>query len=204
MGKSPVTAILQQHSYICAYPCFFDNKVLLTENRSRAYIQYIKLLVRHYAKYGRALKIAIWPDYTPLYKVEKIANIYLFNNISFIVPIHDLSELEIVDELVENGFRVFAGYASDKKLRDYEINDFLREAKRPLWYLGVSTKKELRELLFYGFDGFDITGYLFGRNEDRKDPKVLKRNLEELLRTISKPQGRQSSILEFFPLNWGV
>jgi len=70
----------------------------------------------------------------------------------------------------------------------------------------VSTKKELRELLFYGFDGFDITGYLFGRNKDRKDPMVLKRNLEELLR-ISKPQGRQTSLYDFLEniaVNWGV
>jgi len=200
MGKSPVTAILQQYNNICAYPCFFDNKVLLTENRNRAYIQYIKLLVRHYAKYGRALKIAIWPDYTPLYKVEKIVNIYLFNNISFIVPIHDLSELEIVDELVENGFRVFAGYASDKKLRKYELDDFKEAVNYDQWYLGVSSKHEVREAVLYNFQGFDITTFLFGRHEDRKDSKKLASNILNFVKEISKVKGIQTTLYDFVKL----
>ncbi|ACR42208.1 hypothetical protein [Saccharolobus islandicus] len=203
IGKSPLADFVNRNfrcESVYAYPKFFDNKVLLLENRDRAYIHYIKLLVKNVSK----VRIALWPDYTSIKKVSKVVNLGLLRGISFIVPIHDLSDLEIVDKLRENGFRAFIGYASDKKFRDYEIEDFLKEAKRPLWYLGVSTKKELKEAIRYGFDGFDITGYLFGRNEDRKDPRALKRNLEELLKTVSKPQGRQSSILEFLSVNWGV
>jgi len=169
-------------------------------------LTYVSIILSKGARNIGKVKIALWPDYTNLSKAEKVVNLGLLKGISFIVPIHSMGDLEIVDELRENNFNVYIGYASDKKFRDYEIDDFLREAKRPLWYLGVSTKKELRELLFYGFDGFDITGYLFGRNEDRKDPMVLKRNLEELLR-ISKPQGTQTSLYDFLEnraVNWGV
>ncbi|ARM76117.1 hypothetical protein [Acidianus manzaensis] len=202
MGKSPISTLLQQYSSICAYPCFFDNKVLLTGDRNRAYIQYIKLLVRHYAKYGKVLKIAIWPDYTSLYKVEKIANIYLFNNIRFIVPIHDLSELSIADELRENCFRVFAGYASDKKLRNYDLADF-KTVNYDLWYLGVSSKHEAREAVLNNFQGFDITTFLFGRHEDRKDSKKLVSNILNFVKEI-KHQGRQTTLSEFVSVNWGV
>ena len=206
IGKSPLANFVNKNfrcENIYAYPRFFDNKVLLLEDRDRAYIRYIKSLIRNLGK----VKIALWPDYTSLNKIEKVANLGLLKDITFIVPIHSLSDLKIVDELKENNFNVYVGYASDKKFRDYEIGDFLREAKRPLWYLGVSTKKELKELLLYNFDGFDITGYLFGTNKDRKDPDALKRNLEELLRIVSRPQGRQSSLYDFLEnkaVNWGV
>jgi hypothetical protein len=206
IGKSPLSEFIKRnfrYENVYAYPEFFDNKVLLLENRDRAYIHYIKLLIRNLRK----VKVALWPDYTNLSKVEKVANLELLKGISFVVPIHSMSDLEIVDELRSNNFTVYTGYASDKKFRDYEIDGFLKEAKRPVWYLGVSTKKELRELLLYNFDGFDITGYLFGRNEDRKDSDILKRKLEELLRTVYKPQGRQTSLYDFVGnrvLNWGI
>lgn len=205
IGKSPLANFVNKnfrYENVYAYPRFFDNKVLLLENRDRAYIRYMKSLIRNLGK----VKIALWPDYTSLSKVGKVVNLGLLKGITFIVPIHSLSDLEIVDELRANNFNVYVGYASDKKFRDYEMNDFLREAKRPIWYLGVSTKKELREVLLYNFDGFDITGYLFGTNENRKDPTVLKRNLEELFRTVFNPS-RQTSLYDFLTnkaVNWGV
>jgi hypothetical protein len=205
IGKSPLANFVNKnfrYENVYAYPRFFDNKVLLLENRDRAYIRYMKSLIRNLGK----VKIALWPDYTSLSKVGKVVNLGLLKGITFIVPVHSLSDLEIVDELRANNFNVYVGYASDKKFRDYEMNDFLREAKRPIWYLGVSTKKELREVLLYNFDGFDITGYLFGTNENRKDPTVLKRNLEELFRTVFNPS-RQTSLYDFLTnkaVNWGV
>ena len=205
IGKSPLANFVSKnfrYENVYAYPRFFDNKVLLLEDRDRAYIRYMKSLIRNLGK----VKIALWPDYTSLSKVEKIANLGLLKGITFIVPVHSLSDLEIVDELRANNFNVYVGYASDKKYKDYEMNDFLRKAKRPIWYLGVSTKKELREVLLYNFDGFDITGYLFGTNENRKDPTVLKRNLEELFRTVFNPS-RQTSLYDFLEnkaVNWGV
>jgi len=205
IGKSPLANFVNKnfrYENVYAYPRFFDNKVLLLEDRDRAYIRYMKSLIRNLGK----VKIALWPDYTSLSKVEKIANLEPLKGITFVVPIHSLSDLEIVDELIANNFNVYVGYASDKKYKDYEMNDFLRKAKRPIWYLGVSTKKELREVLLYNFDGFDITGYLFGTNENRKDPTVLKRNLEELFRIVFNPS-RQTSLYDFLEnkaVNWGV
>jgi hypothetical protein len=205
IGKSPLANFVNKnfrYENVYAYPKFFDNKVLLLEDRDKAYIHYMKSLIRNLGK----VKIALWPDYTSLSKVGKVANLGLLKGITFIVPVHSMGDLEIVDELRANNFNVYVGYASDKKYRDYEMNDFLREAKRPIWYLGVSTKKELRELLLYNFDGFDITGYLFGTNENRKDPTVLKRNLEELFRTVFNPS-RQTSLYDFLTnkaVNLGV
>jgi len=197
MGKSPVAPLLQHYDNICAYPCFFDNKVLLTEDRDRAYIQYIKLLLRHYARYGKALKIAIYPDYTPLHKLEKVANMQIFRNVKFIVPIHELSELEIVDRLVENGYSVYAGYVSDKKLRNYELNDFKKAVKYDRWYLGVSSKREVREALLHCFQGFDITTFLFGSHKDRKDIKNLASNILSFVKEVSAVKGRQTSLYDF-------
>ena len=197
MGRSPVAPLLQHYGNICAYPCFFDNKVLLTEDRDRAYIQYVKLLITHYARYGKALKIAIYPDYTPLYKLEKVANINVLNNITFIVPIHDLSELQIADELTENGFRVFAGYASDKKLRNYELGDFKKAVNYDMWYLGVSSKREVKEALLHNFQGFDITTFLFGSHDDRRDIKKLALNVLNFIKEVSEVKGRQTTLYDF-------
>ncbi|AKA73852.1 hypothetical protein SULI_07970 [Saccharolobus solfataricus] len=199
IGKSPladfVNRSFSKYENVYAYPRFFDNKVLLLENRDRAYIHYIKLLIRNIGK----VKIALWPDYISYRAAAKIVNLDLLHNINFIVPIHDIKDIEIGEELEAQGFRVFYGYASDNKYRNYELIDFLKIVKGEKWYLGISSKRELKEALTFGFQGMDITGFLLAsKNEQRKDPKVLRRNLEDLLRTISKPQGRQSSILEFF------
>ncbi|ACP55402.1 hypothetical protein [Saccharolobus islandicus] len=196
IGKSPLADFINRNfrcESVYAYPKFFDNKVLLLENRDRAYIHYIKLLIRNIGK----VRIALWPDYTNLSRVEKVVNLGLLKGISFIVPIHTLEDIKIAEELYEHDFKVFYGYASDPKYRNYEIIDFIREVKGRKWYLGVSTRKELKEAIRYDFDGFDVTGFLFGRNEDRKDPRALKRNLEELLKTVSKPQGRQLTLFDF-------
>ncbi|WP_016732323.1 hypothetical protein [Saccharolobus islandicus] len=200
IGRSPLADFINRNfrcESVYAYPKFFDNKVLLLENRDRAYIHYIKLLVKNVSK----VRIALWPDYTNLSRVEKVVNLGLLRGISFIVPVHDLSDLEIVDKLRENGFNVYIGYASDRKYRNYELIDFLKAAKGEKWYLGVSTKRELKEALMFGFQGIDVTGFLIAsKNEQRKDPKILRRNLEDLLRTISKPQGRQLTLYDFVKL----
>jgi len=47
--------------------------------------------------------------------------------------------------------------------------------------LGVSTRHELEEALRYDFDGIDITGYVFGRNKDRKNSSLLKERVKELI-----------------------
>jgi hypothetical protein len=206
IGRSPIADFIIKYyneyvgKALYPYPLFYDNKKLLLTS-TNGYIYYLKELV----KLKNIIKVALWPDYISYRAAAKIANLDLLHNINFIVPIHDLKDIEIGEELEAQGFRIFYGYASDKKYRNYELIDFLKIVKGEKWYLGISSKRELNEALTFGFQGMDLTGFLLAsKNEDRKDPKVLKRNLEDLLRTISKPQGRQSSILEFFPLNWGV
>jgi len=139
IGKSPLSEFIKRnfrYENVYAYPEFFDNKVLLLENRDRAYIHYIKLLIRNLRK----VKIALWPDYTSLSKVQKVANLEVLKDISFVVPIHSMSDLQIVDELRSNNFTVYTGY---------------------------------------------------------------KRKLEELFRTVSKPQGRQTSLYDFAGVKLG-
>jgi len=200
IGKSPladfVNRSFSKYENVYAYPRFFDNKVLLLENRDRAYIHYIKLLIRNIGK----VKIALWPDYISYRAAAKIVNLDLLHNINFIVPIHDLKDIEIGEELEAQGFRIFYGYASDKKYRDYSLEEFLGEAKGEKWYLGISTWKELREALRNDFEGGDITGYLLGKHKDRKNPRVLRERLLELLRYTNKPQGRQLTLYDFVKL----
>ena len=203
IGRGPIAYRIRYTSFnnseLLPYPLFYDNKKLLL-TATNGYIYYLKKLV----KLKNIIKVALWPDNTGLGKAARVVNIFLLENITFVVPIHSLDQLEIVDKLKEFNFRVFTGYASDKKYRNYELGDFIRAAKEPIWYLGVSTKTELKEALMFNFQGMDITGFLFGKNEDRKNALKLRRMLTDFLKQVSKPQGRQSSILEFFPLNWGV
>jgi hypothetical protein len=84
IGKSPLANFInksfREYENIYAYPRFFDNKILLLENKDRAYIYYIKFLIRNLGK----VKIALWPDYTNLYKFGKGTNLGLLKVITFI------------------------------------------------------------------------------------------------------------------------
>ncbi|QXJ30326.1 hypothetical protein [Saccharolobus shibatae] len=177
------------------YPLFYDNKKLLLTT-ANGYIYYFKELVR----LRNVVKIALWPDNISLGKAYKVVNISLLGDIAFIVPVHSLDQLEIVEELKAINFRVFTGYASDKRYRNYELREFLRESKGPLWYLGVSTKRELLEAKRHCFSGLDITGYVVGTNEIRKNPEKLNRVIKEML-TYLNAQGRQTRITEFLSVN---
>jgi hypothetical protein len=206
IGRSPIAYRIRYTSFnnseLLPYPLFYDNKKLLL-TATNGYIYYLKELV----KLKNIIKVALWPDNIDLGKAARVVNIFLLENITFVVPIHSLDQLEIVDKLKEFNFRVFTGYASDKKYRNYELGDFIKAAKTKKWYLGVSTKKELRELLLHNFDGFDITGYLFGSHEDRKNPEIVTKKLRKLLQLISKPQGKQLTLFDFLEnrtVNWGV
>ncbi|QXJ27108.1 hypothetical protein J5U23_02890 [Saccharolobus shibatae B12] len=201
IGKSPLANFVIKYcneyigKVLYPYPLFFDDKKLLLSSKT-GYILYLKKLV----KLRNYIKVALWPDYIPYKAAAKIVDLDLLQNIVFVVPVHSLSDIEIGEELQDHGFNIFFGYASDKKYRNYELIDFLKAAKGEKWYLGVSTRKELKETILYNFNGLDVTGFLFGRNEDRKDSRILKKNLEELLRTVSKSQGRQTTLYEFSKL----
>lgn len=198
IGKSPLADFLNKcfnYDNVYAYPRFFDEKKLLLSSKT-GYISYLKKLVRIHPH----VKVALWPDYIPYKTAAKIVNLDLLRNITFVVPVHDLKDIQIGEELEAQGFRVFYGYASDARYRNYEIMEFLEAVDGKKWYLGVSTKRELHEALLFSFDGMDITGYLFGNNEDRKDREKLKTNIVNLIKVINKPQGKQSSLRDFVNL----
>jgi len=185
MGHSPVVKYLQKldrPSNFFIYTEFYDSKKDLLEKRYNNYIRKLWEL-------RTTIKIALYPDY-----VKRILSVP--KNISYIIPIHDLSDVEVADKLREAGFDVWIGFASDKRYRNYEIEDFVK-ANYKKWYLGVSTKHEVREALLYNFQGFDITTFLFGKHEDRKDSKKLASNILNFVKEISKPQGRQLTLYDF-------
>jgi len=197
IGRSPITDFIIKYyneyvgKALYPYPLFLDDKKLLLQGKKARYVQ------RLWAN-KNVTKIALYPDYT--YEILNLPK-----HILYILPIHDLrKDYELYCKSKEK-YNIWPRYASDVKYRNYSLEEFLEEFKgEKLWYLGVSTKTELKEALMFNFQGMDVTGFLFGKNEDRKNALKLRRMLTDFLKQVSKPQGRQSSILEFFPLNWGV
>ena len=185
IGKSPLSYFVWKYmsEYVCnplyPYPLFYDAKRDLLTNKY-AYINYLrKLQLRR-----KEVKIAVYPDYIPPNKVH--VNLSLLKSIEFIVPIHSLEDLAIAAELEALGFSIYYGFASNPHYRSYTLNDFLRAVKGRKWYLGVSTRHELEEALRYDFDGIDITGYVLGRNNIRKDSGRLKRRVKELIMKVKQ------------------
>ena len=183
VGHGPIADFVRREKMeLIAFPEFFDNKRLLLQGRVR---EYVRALLKNY----RQIKYALYPDY--YYK-----ELDLPTSITYVYPVHKLSEADFIKGL-QRKYNIIPGYASDPRFRDYSITDFTETFKGPKWYLGVSTWKEIREALLFGFDYADITGFLLGRFHQIKDRDYLRRRIRELLKLVSKPQGRQSSILEF-------
>ncbi|BAB66397.1 hypothetical protein STK_13380 [Sulfurisphaera tokodaii str. 7] len=182
IGYNPLIKKLQVDGYII-YPRFFDDKKALLIRRD--YKGYLKKLWSNKDK----IQIAIYPD-----NIDRILPIP--RNIRYIVPVHDLSQIEIADKLRENNYNVLLGYASDSRFRNYTIEDFIKHSRYEKWYLGISTKRELTEAVRYGFNYGDITLMLLGKFEQIRDPNYVIRKLKELLR-YTRPQGRQTSIYDF-------
>ncbi len=63
--------------------------------------------------------------------------------------------------------------------------------------MGVSSKREVREALLHGFQGFDITTFLFGRHEDRRDIKRLASNIVNFVKEINEVRDRQTTLYDF-------
>nr|WP_011225163.1 hypothetical protein [Sulfolobus islandicus]CAG38201.1 hypothetical protein [Sulfolobus islandicus]CDF47315.1 unnamed protein product [Sulfolobus islandicus] len=184
IGYNPLISKLQDTPNYIVYPRFFDDKRALLIERN--YKKYLKELWLNKNK----IEVALYPD-----NISYILPVP--GSITYVVPIHNLSQLEIADKLRENNYKVIAGYASDPKYRDYTIQDFVKASKYETWYLGISTKRELKEALFYSFNYGDITLMLLGRFEQIRDINYVKRKLTELLQLISKPQGKQLSLFAF-------
>ncbi|BFI75521.1 hypothetical protein [Sulfurisphaera ohwakuensis] len=195
IGKGPLSYFVWKYlrelvgETLLPYPLFYDAKrELLT--RKLAYIDYLRKLQLK----RNEVRIAVYPDY--LLPQESRVSLSPLKSIEFIVPVHSFEDLRIVEELQKMGFKVYYGYASDRRYRNYTLSEFLRVVKGDRWYLGVSTQHELREALTHGFDGMDITAYLFGRNDVRKNPLVLKEKVKELI-TKTLSCDRQKRIMDF-------
>ncbi|ARM76112.1 hypothetical protein [Acidianus manzaensis] len=191
IGYNPLINKLQNLNDYIIYPRFFDDKkTLLIEKNYKAYLK--KLWANR-----KKIEIALYPD-----NINYVLPVP--RNILYVIPIHDLSQIEIADKLRENNYSVIMGYASDARYRNYDIHSFIKESKKyEKWYLGISTKRELREALRYSFDYGDITLMLLGKFEQIKNLDYVMRKLTELLNYI-KSQGRQTTLSEFLSVNWGV
>nr|WP_011114797.1 hypothetical protein [Sulfolobus islandicus]AAK06919.1 ORF198 [Sulfolobus islandicus] len=184
VGRSPAFYNIKlSFGNVYIYPQFYDDKKSLIEKKFSKYVSNVW-------RYKSVIKFAVYPDY-----VRIIFN--LPSNITYIYPVHDLNDVEFYFKLKEK-YNVWAGYASNEKLRNYSLEEFIAVFKdEKKWYLGVSTKQELKEAIGYGFDGFDITSMLLGRFKQIKDINYVKRKLTELLQLISRPQGKQLSLYDF-------
>lgn len=113
---------------ILVYPEFFDSKKDLLRRNYHIYLRKLWSL-------RSTIKIAIYPDYI-YYKLQ------VPDNVEYIIPAHSLSKdvIKICREL-SSFTKVWLGFASNEKYRDYEIADFVEFAKRlnaKTWYLGFT------------------------------------------------------------------
>ncbi|MCY0882254.1 MAG: hypothetical protein OWQ50_00170 [Acidianus infernus] len=188
IGRSPLCEFIrEQNLNIITYPEFFDNKKLLLKGGVR---DYITSLLRHY----KQVKYALYPDY--YYRDINLPQ-QIAEKITFIYPVHKKSEVEFIEKL-KSKYNIIPGFASDDKYReDYDIYWFVDTFREKKWYLGISTWRELREAKRFNFFGGDITGFILGRHEDRKNPTTLSIKLKEIIEYVSRPQGKQLTLFNF-------
>ena len=65
-----------------------------------------------------------------------------------------------------------------------------------IWYLGVSSWRELKTALAFNFDGIDITTMALGSFSKIKDIEYVKRRLKEVLRIINTNQAKLTEFLK--------
>jgi hypothetical protein len=172
------------------YPEFFDSKKDLLQGNYHNYIRKLWTL-------RKEIKVALYPDY--VYTVLPLPK-----EIEYIIPVHEINErvVSLYNDLINKGYKIWLGYASTPKFRDYtilEFNEFSKKLNTKTWYLGISTWREFKEALQWNFDGIDITTMLLGKFEQIKNYDYVKRRITELLQLISKP-GRQLTLYDFVKL----
>ncbi len=161
------------NSLYIVYPRFFDNKKKLIKRDYKSYI-YDVWRLRNIIQY------AIYPDYIR----EELP---LPRNIKYIYAIHELEKDAKAFFTLSGKFSLIAGYASDEKWRDYSLKEFLstfRDAEK--WYLGISTKRELKEAVYNKFDYGDITTMALGSFKDLRDYNNVKRKMIELYHIVNE------------------
>ncbi len=167
-------------SNLILYPEFFDDKRALLDGGWRPYLH---SLIRRRQK----IKIALYPDYATAALTMSVPR-----NIEYVVPVHDLSAFEVVDRLLSDNYIAWAGYASDPRYRNYTMDGFLSAADgRRIWYLGASTMHELREAILNNFGGADVTGYILGNNDTRRDARLAAAKVREIALRAAAVAGRQ-------------
>mgnify|MGYP001772664819 FL=1 len=153
------------------YPRFFDNKKKLIKRDYKSYIYDVWRL-------RNVIEYAIYPDYVR----EELP---LPGHIKYIYVIHELEKDTKAFFTLNGKFKLIAGYASDERYRDYTLQEFLRTFRdAEKWYLGISTKWELREAVLSRFNYGDITTMLLGSFKDLKDYNYVKRKMIELYHAV--------------------
>ena len=187
MGKSFFNDYLRDlFPEVLFYPEFFDAKKLLVKQDYRGYFNLVW-------KHRNEIKMALYPDYC-------YWEMPLPTNIVYIFPVHELSSqvLMLMKKLREDGYEIWAGYASSPRYRNYSINSFLKFSEGyKRWYLGVSSKSELYEAVQLKFDGIDVTTMLFGRFNQVKQRDYVVRKMRELQEYVSANQFRRGLQLSF-------
>jgi hypothetical protein len=189
IGHSPAMYRLEipplDNLYI--YPRFFDNKADLIRKKYIKYLQKLWMLRDN-------IRIALYPDY-----VYKLLNVP--PGISYIIPVHSINKEveELYHKLQNSRIDAWLGFASNEKYRNYDIEEFLEFSERlnaKTWYLGVSTKKELKEVIRFQFHGFDITTMLLGKFEQIKNKEYVRRKIIEIVK-LTENREKQLTILSF-------
>jgi len=147
------------------YPRFFDDKKSLLS--SKGYGNYLAKLWN----LRNTIEIAVYPD-NVTYQLS------VPPSLRYIYVIHELKRDKESFFRLRNNLNLIAGYASDQKYRDYSLDQFLdtfREVDK--WYLGISTKHELREAVENNFEYGDITLMAIGSFKDLRSFDNVKRLL---------------------------
>ena len=152
----------QINDFYIVYPRFYDNKKLLLSSRGiGGYL--LKLW-----QLKKVIEYAVYPDNIHyLLTVPK--------NITYIYVIHRLEEDSKAYFELKKELNLIVGYASGEKWRNYSLKEFLETfSKERKWYLGISTKWELKEAVYSKFDYGDITTMALGSFKDLRSYERVK------------------------------
>ena len=169
------------NSKFIIFPRFFDNKKKLIKRDYKSYIYDVWRL-------RNVIEYAIYPDYVR----EELP---LPKHIKYIYVIHELEKDADAFFRLREKFYLIAGYASGEKYRDYTLQEFMQTFRdTEKWYLGISTKRELKEAVLNRFDYADITTMLLGSFKDLRDYNYVKRKMIELYHVV---QGLEKQTILF-------
>ena len=166
------------------YPRFYDNKKLLLSNKGIG-----GYLLKLWSLKDK-IEVAVYPDNIHyLLTVPK--------NLTYIYVIHNIDKDSEAYFALKKELNLIVGYASGKEYRNYTIEEFIERFKdQQKWYLGISTKWELREAVKYRFEYADITLMALGSFKDLRQYERVKELLFKFYQ-LANDLEKQTKIEEF-------